>query len=66
VTAARRFESVHRFKTLPLYVQSAAGFRMREVVFAGTSVESFSLRETRHAVSLRVFAAFTVLETSAV
>jgi hypothetical protein len=66
VTAARRFESMHRFKTLPLYAQSAARFRTREVVFAGTRLESFSLRETGHAVSLTVFAASTVLETSAV
>jgi hypothetical protein len=33
---------------------------------AGTRIESFSLREIRHAVSLRTFAAPTALQTSAV
>jgi hypothetical protein len=66
MTTAPRFESVHRFKTLPLCAKSVARFRTREVVFAGMRTESFSLRETRHAVSLRAFAAPTALETSAV
>jgi hypothetical protein len=37
-----------------------------ELVFASANVESFSLREIRHAVSLRAFAAPAALETSAV
>jgi hypothetical protein len=66
VTADRHFDSPHRFKTLPFHANDAARFREREVDFVGTPVESFSLREMRHAVSLRSFAAPTALETSAV
>jgi hypothetical protein len=66
VTAARHFESVHRFKTLPLCAKSRCLIWRTEVVFTGTRVESFSLRETGHDVSLRTFAAPTALETSAV
>src|SRR6202051_4381730 len=57
VTAVRRFESMHRFKTLPCSAKSAARFRGREVVFHGARVESFSLREIRHAVHVRALAA---------
>jgi hypothetical protein len=35
------------------------------VVYTGTRGESFSLRETRHDVSLGAFAASSALETSA-
>jgi hypothetical protein len=35
VTAALRFESVRRFKTLPLLAKRAAWFCGREAVFAG-------------------------------
>jgi hypothetical protein len=66
MTALRRFDSVRRFKTLPLGAKAVAGFGRREVDFAGTGVESFPLREMRHDVSLRAFAAPTALETSAV
>jgi hypothetical protein len=66
VTVDRRFDSPHRFKTLPFRPNKAARFCEREVDFAGTRVESFSLREMGHAVSLRSFAAPTALETSAV
>jgi len=66
MTAALRFESVHRFKTLPIGAKPAAGFFEHEVDLAATRAESFSLRETRHDVSLRSFAAPTALETSAV
>jgi hypothetical protein len=66
MTMVRRFESAHRFKTLPLGAKNLCLTWRTEVVFAGTRVESFSLRETRHDVSLRAFAAPTALETSAV
>jgi hypothetical protein len=66
VTVARRFDSLHRFKTLPFRTNLAARFCEREVDFAGTRVESFPLREMRHAVSLSSFAAPTALQTSAV
>jgi hypothetical protein len=66
LTAAWHFESVRRFRTLPLDTKAAAGFCEREVDFPGTSVESFSLLEIRHDVSLRAFAAPTALQTSAV
>jgi hypothetical protein len=66
MTVARHFESAHRFKTLPLCAKNLCLIWRTEVVFAGTRVESFSLRETRHDVSLRAFAAPTALETSAV
>jgi hypothetical protein len=65
MTAHRRFESSHRFKTLRLCKKNASWFGERQVVFAGTRPESFSLRETRHDVSLKAFAAPTALETSA-
>src|SRR6476659_3970661 len=57
VTALRRFESMHRFKTLPCSIKSAAGFGKRGVDFPVTRAESFSLREIRHAVHVRTFAA---------
>jgi hypothetical protein len=66
MTALRRLDSVRRFKTLPLGAKAAAGFGRREVDFAGTSAESFPLREMRHDVSLTAFATPTALETSAV
>jgi hypothetical protein len=65
VTAPRRFESAHRFKTLRLRRKVASRFGERQFVFAGGCAESFSLREIRHDVSLRAFAAPTALETSA-
>jgi hypothetical protein len=66
MTIARHFESVHRFKTLPHCAKTRCLIWRTEVVFAGTGVESFSLRETGHDVSLRAFATPTALETSAV
>jgi hypothetical protein len=66
VTVDRHFDSPHRFKTLPFRTNQAARFCEREVDFAGTHDESFSLREMRHAVSLSSFAAPTALQTSAV
>jgi hypothetical protein len=66
VTAALGFESARRFKTLPFAAKSASCFRGCEVIFADAFGESFSLRETRLAVSLRAFAAPTALQTSAV
>ena len=66
MTAARHFESAHRFKTLELGAKNAALFRKREVVLAGIRVESFPLREIDHDVSLRTFATPTALKTSAV
>jgi hypothetical protein len=66
MTAARRLESVHRFKTLALGAKNRCLIWRTEVVFTGTGVESFSLRETGHDVSLRTFATPTALETSAV
>ena len=66
MTALRRFESPHRFKTLSIRADAAARFCECEVDFAGSSVESFSLRETRHDVSLIAFAAPTAFQTSAV
>ena len=64
LSGVRHFESVRRFRTLPLNAKAAAGFCECEVDFPGTRVESFSLREIRHDVSLRAFAAPTVLQTS--
>jgi hypothetical protein len=61
VTALRRFESMHRFKTLPCAAKSAAGFDERGVDFPVSPGESFSLREIRHAVHVRTFAAPAVL-----
>jgi hypothetical protein len=52
MTAARHFESTHRFKTLARWLKNPACFRKREVVFTGSRTESFPLRETDHAVSL--------------
>jgi hypothetical protein len=66
MTALRRFESLRRFKTLPLRASPGGRFRKREVDFAGARVESFPLREMGHDVSLRTFATPTALETSAV
>jgi len=66
VTAVLCFESLRRFKTLPLTAKDAGGYCGREVVFAGARAESFSLREAGHDVSLRAFAAPTALQTSAV
>jgi hypothetical protein len=66
VTADRHLESPHRFKTLPPRATGVARFGEREVDFAGTGDESFPLREIRHAVSVRAFAAPTALQTSAV
>jgi hypothetical protein len=66
MTALRRFESPHRFKTLSIRAEAAACFCECEVDFAGTSLESFPLRETRHDVSLNTCAAPTAFETSAV
>src|SRR5258705_723830 len=57
VTALRRFESMHRFKTLPCSMRSAAGLSERGVDFPVSRAESFSLREIRHAVHVRTFAA---------
>jgi hypothetical protein len=65
VTLALRFESSHRFKILRLCKTAAAWVGDRQVVFGGSCDESFSLRETSHDVSLRMFAAPTALETSA-
>jgi len=65
MTTRRRFESAHRFKTLRLCKKIAGGRGKHQVVFAGRCDESFSLREIRHDVSLRAFAAPTALETSA-
>jgi hypothetical protein len=66
VTAVRHFESTHRFKTLPPRAESPPDFREREVDLAGARMESFTLREIRHDVSLRSFATPMSLETSAV
>jgi hypothetical protein len=66
VTAARHFESLHRFKNLPHSPKFIARFGEREDDFPVTLIESFPLRETGHDVSLRTFAAPTALETSAV
>jgi len=66
MTAARRFESGRRFRTLPLCAKAGARFGEREVDFAGTNVESFSLREIGHDVSLRAFAAPKILRISAI
>ena len=65
VTPALRFESSHRFKILRLRKMATAWVGDRQVVFGGSRDESFSLRETRHDVSLSTFAAPTALETSA-
>jgi len=59
VTALRRFESSHRFKTLPPRMATVAVFREPEVDFAGTPHRIFPLREMDHDVSLRAFAAPT-------
>src|SRR5258708_35871463 len=61
VPAARHFESLHSFKNLPPCAKAAACFYQREVDFSDTHVESFPLREIRHDVSLRPFAAPTAL-----
>jgi len=53
MTARRRFESPHRFKTLRLRKKIGDWFGGHQVVFDGTASESFSLREIRHDVSLR-------------
>jgi hypothetical protein len=65
MTVTACFESMHRFKTLRLCPKIVRRWAKRQVVFAGNRAESFSLRETRLAVSLRSFAAPTALETSA-
>jgi hypothetical protein len=61
VTPVRRFESLRRFNPLPRPTKSAAWFCEREVVFGGSQVESFPLREIRLDVSLRTFATPTAL-----
>jgi hypothetical protein len=66
MTTAWHFESVHRFKTLPLCAKNRCLIWRTEVVFTGSRAESFSLREMGHDVSLRAFAAPTALQTSAV
>jgi hypothetical protein len=66
VTTVQRFESSYRFKTLSLCSQAANRFRKREVDFAGGWAESFPLREIRHDVFLRTFAAPMALQISAV
>jgi hypothetical protein len=66
VTTAQRFESPYRFKTLSLCPQAAIRFCEREVDFPGGCAESFPLREIRHDVFLRTFAAPTALQISAV
>jgi len=65
MTGPRRFESVHRFKTLRLCQKIGADLLSAKLFFAALGYESFSLRETRLDVSLRTFAAPTALETSA-
>jgi hypothetical protein len=65
MTVTACFESMRRFKTLQLCPKIVRHWAKRQVVFAGNRAESFSLREMRLAVSLRSFAAPTVLETSA-
>jgi hypothetical protein len=66
VTPDLRIESSIRFKTLLLQTNPLAWFCEAGVDFAGAAAESFSLRETGHAVSLRTFATPSALETSAV
>jgi hypothetical protein len=66
MTARRRLESSHRFKTLEHRPKNPAGFCKREVVWAGIGAESFPLREMDHDVSLTAFATPPALETSAV
>jgi hypothetical protein len=66
MTAARHFESLHRFKTLPICAKVVARFCQCQADFAGSRVESFPLREIGHDVSVRAFATPTALETSAV
>jgi hypothetical protein len=66
MTAPPHIESLHRFKPLLLAAISGARICQGEVDFAGTRFESFPLRELRHDVSLRTFAAPTALQTSAV
>ena len=61
MTALRRFESIRRFRTLPLCAKAVADFDEAGVDFPGMHAESFSLREIRHDVSLRAFAAPTAL-----
>ena len=65
VTLPERLESSHRFKTLQLGTKRAGRVSALQVVFVGMRDESFSLREIRHDVSVRTFAAPTALETSA-
>jgi hypothetical protein len=65
VTAALHFESVHRFKTLQLCRGNAPRLGETPGRWRRQLIESFPLREMRLAVSLRTFAAPTVLETSA-
>jgi hypothetical protein len=66
MTEVQRIESAHRFKTLPMTAKATACFCKCEVDFPGPRVESFRLREASHDVSVRMFAAPTALETSAV
>jgi hypothetical protein len=66
VTPVRRIESSIRFKTLLLQTNRAARFCEAEVGLVGACAESFSLRETGHAVSLTEFATPSALQTSAV
>jgi hypothetical protein len=66
VTTPQRFESSYRFKTLSLRAQAGVRFRKREVDLANGGAESFPLRETRHDVSVKPFAASPALQISAV
>jgi hypothetical protein len=66
MTAPARFESAHRFKTLPRSARPAARFVERQANFVGAEAESFPLREIGHDVSLTLFATPAALQTSAV
>jgi hypothetical protein len=52
MAAARHFESTSKFKSLRFRTKLADRIDERQVVFAGTRSESFSLRETRRNILL--------------
>jgi len=56
MTAARWFDSPHRFKTLALRAKTAACFCKCEVNSTATTPESFSLREIGHDLYLTALA----------
>ncbi len=64
MTVTGCFESTHRFKTLRLCTKIVRSWAKRQVVFAGSRAESFSLREMRLAVSLEIIAARRFLKVA--